>query len=577
MASETDNTAITNDSEISPGTGEGLTARKPLDRMKILSVISLVVVTAIYFLRLDRVVGMMIDDAWYVLLAKALATGQGYTLINSPTQGILPLYPPGFPLLLSLFYRISPDFPGNLWLLKSVSMMAMIFVGILTYRYFLRVRQLPASVALGIAVATTLCPALVFLASSTVMSDCVFMLFFMLTVVVTEKCKEARQTSRAWIYALLSAAMASYTFLVRSIAIALIAAVFFYFLKERLIRSAIIFSIAAALFSGPWMIYTRIHTPTPEQQLEQGGNMVLPYGIQFWQRLAGDPASGEISASGLPRRVFDNTTGILGRDVSRILLTVIFEALRNPYQEAEKLAKEGFVKYGDTIWFSFLLAVFMIIGFISAARERLTFTEIAIPMMIGIIVLWPFETFRYVLPMAQFFVFYFLIGLRSTQSFIRQRITKGRSQVGWGLVHAALIVMIAIHLYGNIGRIIALNDTSSIEKPIWNAKFAEAELLFGRLEQVAKKTDVIVSTNPALVTLFTGHKTVGLSDPELRWETWKRIPVRYMVWLTIYPIPRPTLENLFRTVYISRDGSLFRIIDLGDPRSRPDWKLPAPN
>ncbi|MFN8002205.1 MAG: hypothetical protein U0X75_14450 [Acidobacteriota bacterium] len=51
----------------------------------------------IYAMRLDRVVGMFQDDAWYVLLAKALATGQGYTLVNSPTSGILPLYPPAFP------------------------------------------------------------------------------------------------------------------------------------------------------------------------------------------------------------------------------------------------------------------------------------------------------------------------------------------------------------------------------------------------------------------------------------------------------------------------------------------------
>src|SRR5437868_25532 len=93
--------------------------------------VALAVALTIYLLRLDKVVGLVVDDAWYVLLAKALATGQGYTLINSPTPGITPFYAPAFPALLSTFYRISPNFPNNLWLLKSVSIVAMMGVGLL--------------------------------------------------------------------------------------------------------------------------------------------------------------------------------------------------------------------------------------------------------------------------------------------------------------------------------------------------------------------------------------------------------------------------------------------------------------
>src|SRR5690349_20626555 len=56
----------------------------------------------IYFLRLDQVVSYYyVDDGYYVTLAKALATGQGYRLINTPSGSLMPLYPPGFPALLS--------------------------------------------------------------------------------------------------------------------------------------------------------------------------------------------------------------------------------------------------------------------------------------------------------------------------------------------------------------------------------------------------------------------------------------------------------------------------------------------
>src|SRR5262249_37874441 len=235
----------------------------------IAGIVALIGALAIYILRLDRVVGMAIDDAWYVLLAKSLATGHGYSLINSPSPGILPLYPPGFPFLLSLAYRLSPSFPENVWLLKSVSIVAMIVSGIIIYRYFLRDRKISAPVAMGIAVTTVICPPLVFLATSTMMSDCVFLLTFLLSVVVTELRAQAGRHSEGWAYAVLAAALSSFAFLTRSIAVALIMAVILYLLKERLIRSAAIFTVAVAVMIGPWMIYSRTHAPTLAQRQEQ--------------------------------------------------------------------------------------------------------------------------------------------------------------------------------------------------------------------------------------------------------------------------------------------------------------------
>ena len=121
---------------------------------------ALAITLAIYWLRLDGVVGLIVDDAWYVLLAKALATGQGYTLINSPTPGITPFYPPGFSALLAIFYRLSPEFPGNLWLLKSVSIAAMIGVGIIAFRHFAEQRALSVPIAFALGFASAIYPAL---------------------------------------------------------------------------------------------------------------------------------------------------------------------------------------------------------------------------------------------------------------------------------------------------------------------------------------------------------------------------------------------------------------------------------
>ena len=133
-------------------------------------------VAAVYLLRLDHAAGLYVDDAWYIVLAKALAGGDGYRLISSAATPILPAFPPGFALLLSPVFAIHPSYPGNLLWLKAVSIAAMLGVGIVTYLYLLRYRSTAAPHAAAVAVITALTPAFVFLATSTVMAECAFTL-----------------------------------------------------------------------------------------------------------------------------------------------------------------------------------------------------------------------------------------------------------------------------------------------------------------------------------------------------------------------------------------------------------------
>lgn len=160
----------------------------PSRRFVALSFIALALCLACYLLRLDGAVGYLLDDAWYVLLAKALAAGQGYSLINSPSPGILPIYPPFFPLVLSPAFRLIPTFPENVWLLKSVSIAAMFGAAFLSYYYFRRYRLTPRPVAALLSTALLLNPALVFLATSTVMSECFFTALQLLAAVLVERC-----------------------------------------------------------------------------------------------------------------------------------------------------------------------------------------------------------------------------------------------------------------------------------------------------------------------------------------------------------------------------------------------------
>ena len=539
--------------------------------MMLAGVVSLLATLAVYVLRLDGVVGLFTDDAWYVLLAKALATGQGYSIANSPTPGILPLYPPAFPFLLSLVFRLSPGFPENVWLLKSVSVAAMLGTGALAYRYFTRERELPASWSLAIAVGAVLSPPLVFLATSTVMSECVFALLFLSAIVVVEGSVRAGQSGRGLLLAVAGGALASAGFLTRSIAVSLLVAGMLYLFKARLIRSAIAFGLTAAVFIGPWMLYSRAHAPTPEQQREQGGHIVLPYSTQFWQRRAGFSAMGTVTAAELPGRLAGNLVEIAGRDIGRIVVTPLFEALRDPFAESKRQGmQEG--GRGETWWFSFVMSFFAVLGFELSLRRRKTMAEIAIPLSIGIIALWPWETFRFVLPLIPFVIFYLIVGVRGAAEFHASLRKQAPGRLAGGLALAVLLAIVAVNLYGNVNYILKYAGGDALDRPQWLQIYDNAEDLMKWTAANLPADAVIATNNAPLVHLLTGRKTISADDPAANWDNWERMKIRYMVLVPIYFDPAASADKKYPPVYRVRNSPLFRVLDLGEPGARPRWE-----
>jgi len=521
---------------------------------------ALAVTLAIYLLRMDRVVGLVVDDAWYVLLAKALATGDGYTLINSPTPGITPFYPPGFPALLSIFYRLSPVFPDNVWLLKSVSIAAMIAAGIVAFRYFERDRALPVEVAFALAFATAIYPGLVFLATSTVMSECVFTLVQLVAILVIER--SVRDASRgaassAQRYAAVGGVFASIAFLTRSAGLALLVGGVIYLAKEKLFRQAAIFAVVAAILVGPWTLYSRAHVPTAEQRVEQGGSIVMPYDVQFWNRVAGRQLSGTIELKDLPGRVFENLTEIGKADFGAF----VFYSFYRPVEAGETIRLSN-----RHAAISLLFAFVALFGYLAAAREKLTLAEIAVPLALSICVLWGWEQIRLLAPLVPFLLFYLVIGVRAMARLAR---VDARAQaillaiVSWVFVVGALD--------GNYRYIQKKYDPVPANRPRWISAFEENEAFIRQLGARVPQGETIATDNPALVHLYTGHKTIASNNPAARWRMWKHLGVRYYAKISPYPVELDAVESSLPVLHRSDGDLALRLLDLGPPESRAAW------
>lgn len=490
------------------------------------AVIALAIVT-VYVLRLDGAAGLMVDDAWYILLAKALADGSGYRLISSATPAILPSYPPGFPAILSLVFRTNSEFPDNVWLLKTVSIAAMIGVGLVTYLYAHRDRGLPRQLAAGTAIAVATTPAFVFLATSTVMSECVFTLTQLATVVLVHRSGETRSPRSRWTLVIFAAIAAAGSVLLRSAAVALVVAAALWFFKERLWKCGLLFAAVVGVTLAPWALYARAHTPTSAERAAHGGAVVYGYMDQFWMRWAGTPEMGEVTAADLPVRVQTNVIDVFGRDVGGILMPVLFRGPAESGQEV--LALGGTVGIAAasmggataTIIISSILSSLIVLGFIQMVR-RLTVAELLVPISLAIVLLWPFWSFRFVLPLTPFLFLYFLRGLHALASVRVARI--------------ALLSIVGLNVYDNAGYIVRTRGgaSSGVE---WLAHARDVDDALAWMSRSLAPQGGLATTNPALVYLRTGRKSIAFDNPRVDWSSWRQRGVRYVACLLPLEVP----------------------------------------
>jgi len=519
----------------------------------------------LFLLRLDRAVGLYVDDAWYLLLAKALATGQGYQLINAPTPGIFPLYPPFYPFVLSLVYRLAGDFPDNLVWLKLVSISSLIGLGWLGYSYLWRERQVSRHLALLLAVLSLLTPQFVFLATSTLMSEPLLALLLVCLFVTIERAvRHHREEGRIqWWLFVAGGLLASAAYLTRGAAIPLLVALPLYLLKERLSRPLLVILLIFVVTLGPWALYAARHPATEAQQFEQAGNIVVPYSTQFWQRLAGDASSGTITVAELPERVWTNFLSMVTKDAIRI-----FALKLNVWGTSSSPENNSPV---TSLWvsaLSSLLSLLVLIGYLAALRTRVTLSEIALPLFVGLILLWPFETIRFLLPLSLFFHFYLFRGMAEVQA--KWRRSGPGSLYAEHLLKVALGFLLLLSLWEH-GSYLSLYYSGSLFDEIrWLSAAEDNEQLMTWIQSNIPPTEILIASNPALVHLWTGHQTVGLDSTPGRLERLHRqLGVRYIVLHAYNGNPTRSDMQGFAVAHRLKNVSDFRVLDMGPVEKKP--------
>src|SRR6185503_2597184 len=122
------------------GAAEGIDANHRVEHRGNLPTIVLIVIlfasSGLYYAAIaPERFGSYHDDSIYATTAKALATGQGYRIISLPSEPAQTKYPPFYPWLLSLIWRVYPSFPENVTPLTLLSAISTLAFMCLSYRY----------------------------------------------------------------------------------------------------------------------------------------------------------------------------------------------------------------------------------------------------------------------------------------------------------------------------------------------------------------------------------------------------------------------------------------------------------
>jgi hypothetical protein len=189
------------------------------------------------------------DDAWYLLLARALR-GFRYVDLHVVGEPLHQLYPPGYPALLAMWSAIGGEGTDWLILLSILCSMAAVLLTFLATR-----RVLGAPFAALTTAAVGLNPALIERAGMIVSEP-----LFVLCVMGALALLAAPSPTRGRVIG--AGALAVLAALTRSIGVVLIGALLLHWLLEKRWAAAAGLAVASALTIGAWLYWT---TVAPEQ------------------------------------------------------------------------------------------------------------------------------------------------------------------------------------------------------------------------------------------------------------------------------------------------------------------------
>jgi hypothetical protein len=411
------------------------------------------------------------DNAQFLILGKALATGQGYHQINMPSNPVHTKYPVGFPALLAIFY---PLFGLNVIGYKIIIFVLSVISMILLYKWF---ENEPILLTITVLLLITL-NLKIHEYSSLILSETPF-LTFVLTGFVLQNMYDKQKKIIYLVLTLVSFGMAYY---MRTAGIVLFPALLLYYLFKKQIPQALTVFLAMLVIVLPWQLWLR----------SQGGASYLH---QLLMKNPYSPALGQVTLKEL-------FTVRLMTNLKYYSLVYIPEIILPIFKSALRTRRELFLFLGS------LFSIITVLGFILDFYKRRDVKGWYFLGTLAVILLWPevwaSDRFLFgVIPLIIFYFAYFFYWLAGRVTVRRENL-----YVYLGIFYLFFLVI--------------LNSRFKNPQTIYTADWVNYKkcALFAR-DNLPERS-VIVCRKPFLFYLWSHHTTTTVPSTSNDQEVFRR-------------------------------------------------------
>lgn len=442
--------------------------RALLDRPAALPLLAGVLVAAVAIAAIGPwPVGVFYDDGIYVILAKALATGEGYRYLNIPGHPAATHYPPGYPALLALLWKLAPSFPDNVALFKVANAL-LLGVAAVGGTWFARARlALPALAGAG-AILLALLSIPVLTVTGVLFSEPLFLALLFPSLLAAERLLEDDDAGA--VRAVVAGVACGLLALVRTIGLAVAVAAFLVLLVRRR-RAAGAFIAAVVVTLLPWQIWSATYGAQVPAVLEGSYGSYVGWLVD----------TVRIDGSGFVLAVIARNLGELLRP-----LMVLLSPL-------------------DARWLAWPVVILALGVFALGARRMWRLAPVTLGFLLvymAIVIAWPYAPDRFLWGIWPLFALVLALGVRELPALVARSRPRSLRVAGWTLTAATVLALagyIRYNVRGYRGRWwqSAQRSATLSARPL--TRWVTARTLM---------TDVIAADDDPLVYLYTGRATI---------------------------------------------------------------------
>jgi hypothetical protein len=432
------------------------------------------------------------DDGIYVTTAKALATGQGYKIASLPDEPSQTKYPPLYPFLLSLIWRVYPEFPQNLSWMLFLSVVAMVGFLIATYRYLTEQRYATEWQALIVVGLAAINWRTMILATS-IYSETIYALLSVVALGWAEKFERQEKASAAGV---LSGVLMGLAFLTRSLGVTLIVAVAVYYSLKGRLKKGILATGVAGMFVMGWIAWCYANGTSAQGVNVANYTSYLGYLNQVVHELQEINQTSRIAV--VSTIVIQNLIGVI-LSVPLVCSGLgygFFLGVRGP------LLVASFLSF-------FLILLLLGAGFVRQIAYQLRLLHVYIIVSLIVCLFWlPNVSYdRFLMPLLPFLLLFLVVEFERLMKLARKEFVVGgkmTSMVSAVIVALGLLLPAGITLYSYGSG--AMKLSGSWEKNA--ARAEEDDQAIAWIKTNADSSDTLICYRDPKYFLFTGRKAV---------------------------------------------------------------------